>query len=315
MTKLDGGAGVGARVVTIDSGSDGQRLDNFLVRELKGVPKGKIYKIIRKGEVRVNKGRCKPETKLKDGDQVRIPPIRVSESDNSEPVIPAGLIELVSQSTLFENDELLIINKPCGVAVHGGSGVSFGVIEILRAARQDLRFLELAHRLDRDTSGVLVLAKKRRALVQFHDMLKTGRVEKIYHAWVCGKWPKHKSVITAPLKKNVLRSGERVVSVSEDGKASETRFRVLYSGTGRSLVEAQPITGRTHQIRVHAKFAGHPIIGDDKYCDSETNKVYRDMGVKRLCLHAYSLRLSWLDRPEQKIVCEWDEDHSPALRS
>ena len=312
MSSAGSSAPIKVQFLLIDSGSEGQRLDNFLLKQLKGVPKSKIYRIIRKGEVRVNKGRCKPETKLKVGDQVRVPPVRMEEGDAA--VVPQPVIERINNSVIYEDEGLLVINKPAGVAVHGGSGLSFGVIEALRAARPEQRFIELVHRLDRDTSGVLMLAKKRKVLVELHQMLQSGRVSKIYQAWVVGKWPRKKMQITAPLMKNSLKSGERMVVVSQDGKASETRFDVIYASAEHTLVEAQPVTGRTHQIRVHAQFAGHPIIGDEKYCPDEDNRRYRDMGIKRMCLHARALELRWADRPMQRIEAPWEMEFSPVLR-
>ncbi|WP_083921124.1 23S rRNA pseudouridine(955/2504/2580) synthase RluC [Hahella ganghwensis] len=314
MSSSGSTSSANVRFLSIDSDSEGQRLDNYLIRQLKGVPKSKIYRIIRKGEVRVNKGRCKPETKLRSGDQVRVPPIRLEQNEGGQIRVPESLLKTLNDSVLFEDDGLLVINKPAGLAVHGGSGLSFGVIEILRAARPEQRFLELVHRLDRDTSGVLMLAKKRRVLVQLHNMLQNGRVNKIYQAWVVGRWPKHKTEVTAPLRKNSLKSGERMVIVSQDGKPSETLFDVLYVGDGHSLVQARPITGRTHQIRVHAQFAGHPIIGDEKYCPDESLKHYKEKGVRRMCLHARALELRWPDRPMQRIDAPWEMEYSPLLR-
>jgi len=303
---------VKVQFLSIDSGSEGQRLDNFLLKQLKGVPKSKIYRIIRKGEVRVNRGRCKPGTKLKVGDQVRVPPILMDENDAA--AVPQAAIERINNSVIYEDEGLLVINKPAGVAVHGGSGLSFGVIEALRAARPEQCYVELVHRLDRDTSGVLMLAKKRKVLLELHQMLQSGRVGKIYQAWVVGKWPQRKKQITAPLMKNSLKSGERMVVVSQEGKASETRFDVIHTSAEWTLVEAQPITGRTHQIRVHAQFAGHPIIGDEKYCPDEVGRRYRDMGIKRMCLHARALELHWSDRSMQRIEAPWEMEFSPVLR-
>ncbi len=313
MSSVGSSAPVKVQILTIDSSSEGQRLDNFLLRQLKGVPKSKIYRIIRKGEVRVNKGRSKPEVKLSIGDLVRVPPIRMDESEAA--VVPQPVIERINNAVIYEDEGLLVINKPAGVAVHGGSGLSFGVIEALRAARPELRFIELVHRLDRDTSGVLMLAKKRKVLVELHQMLQSGRVSKIYQAWVVGKWPRKKKQITAPLMKNSLKSGERMVIVSQEGKASETRFDVICQGSEHTLVEAQPITGRTHQIRVHAQFAGHPIIGDEKYCSDEVNRRYRELGVKRMCLHARALELRWPDKKVQRIEAPWEMEFNPLLRS
>ena len=301
----------------IDESSDGQRLDNFLLKLLKGIPKSKVYRIIRKGEVRINKGRCKPETRLHIGDLVRIPPVKldneVGEARTRKP--SHQLIQLVSQSVIYEDSRILVINKPEGIAVHGGSGLSFGIIEVLREARSELKYLELVHRLDRDTSGVLMLAKKRQALVELHSMFQSGGVKKIYHAWVVGRWPKAKSAIRAPLKKNALNSGERIVVVDVEGKPAESGFKPLWTSSKHSLVEVSPVTGRTHQIRVHSQFAGHPIIGDEKYCSSQVNAEYRKLGIKRMCLHAFALDLKWSDGKTQRLEAPWPLDHDQTLRS
>jgi 23S rRNA pseudouridine955/2504/2580 synthase len=296
--------GVKVQLLTVDEGAVGQRLDNFLLKQLKGVPKTLIYRIIRKGEVRVNKGRCKPDTRLQNGDLVRIPPVRVSESVESE--VRPGILDLLERAIVYEDDDLIAINKPHGLAVHGGSGLSYGVIEAFRVLRPGLKAMELVHRLDRDTSGLLLIAKQRKALLKLQSLLQSGGIDKRYLAWVDGKWPAGKTEITAPLTKNVLRSGERIVVVSQDGKACLTRFRLLKVEQDASLVEASPITGRTHQIRVHAKFAGHPIIGDAKYCPDETNRSFRDRGVKRLCLHAYLLTIRWGDKPDLVLGAPWE---------
>jgi len=273
------------RWVEIGANEDGQRLDNFLLRELKGVPRSRIYRLLRKGEVRVNKKRCKPSDRLVEGDQVRIPPVRMSES--STPVGPSkSLRELLSASILFEDEAVLVINKPSGLAVHGGSGVSAGVIENLRAMRPSEKYLELVHRLDRDTSGCLILARSRPALVQLHESLRQGRVDKYYLALTQGKWPNAVKQVDAPLKKNELSSGERIVRVQQDGKASRTYFEVVQRFSGATLVKAKLDTGRTHQIRVHTQLTGHPILGDDKYGDEEGNARLRKVGLKRLFLHA-----------------------------
>ncbi len=276
------------KFVTITENNEFQRIDNFLLTHLKGVPKSKIYRIIRKGEVRVNKGRVKPEYKLKIDDIVRVPPVTVR--SEGVPVKPgSGIVELLQNSILFENQELLVINKPSGLAVHGGSGINLGVIEALRAIRPDDRYLELVHRLDRDTSGCLMIAKKRSMLKHLHQCLREDGIKKIYHSVVVGKWPGHVREVDAPLLKNELKSGERVVTVAQDGKSSLTRFRVLSRYDGFSLVEARPVTGRTHQIRVHAAFAGHPILGDEKYGVEELNKSMKRFGARRLMLHAAEL--------------------------
>ncbi len=280
----------------IEVGEDGvgQRIDNFLLKTLKGVPKSRIYRILRKGEVRVNRGRIKPEYRLKIGDLVRIPPIRVSET--SEPVIPGNrILSLIEQNILYEDKGLLVLNKPSGLAVHGGSGVSFGVIEALRALRPDARFLELAHRLDRDTSGCLVIAKKRSVLRAFHELLREGGMDKHYLALVQGRWQGGKRRVEAPLRKNVLKSGERVVRVSEDGKPSLSIFTPIAIYKDCSLMRVKLVTGRTHQVRVHAQFCGHPIAGDDKYGDAAFNQEMSSRGLKRLFLHAAELRFTLPD--------------------
>jgi len=284
------------RFLDVTEDQDGQRIDNFLRTALKGVPKSMIYRIVRKGEVRVNKGRVKPDTKLRSGDLVRIPPVRTAQQ--GDPVsVSKELLARLEDSVLYESDALLVINKPSGLAVHGGSGIHLGLIEALRQMRPSLSFLELVHRLDRDTSGCIMVAKKRSMLRHLHEALRQGTgVSKTYHALVVGRWDASAQKIDAPLRKNELSSGERVVKVLEDGKASITLFKVLRRFANvATLVEAKPITGRTHQIRVHAQFAGHPIIGDDKYGVETVNSDMRKQGVKRLFLHAASLSVTLAD--------------------
>lgn len=275
--------------ITIEPELEGQRIDNFLRTLLKGVPKSLIYRILRKGEIRVNKKRVKPEYKLLANDELRIPPIRVSEPSE----LPSTKLDKVANlenHILFEDDCLIVLNKPSGTAVHGGSGLSFGVIEALRALRPAQKFLELVHRLDRDTSGCLLIAKKRSALKSLHEQLRDKQVDKRYQALVSGNWPDNRFKVKAPLCKNVLKSGERMVSVNEvEGKPSETRFRILKQYHEASLIEASPITGRTHQIRVHCLHAGHPIACDDKYGDNNFDSRMQRLGLSRLFLHAYSL--------------------------
>lgn len=275
--------------IAISADEAGQRIDNFLLARLKGVPKSMIYRILRKGEVRVNKKRIKPEYKLLDGDEVRIPPVRVAERD--EPVVSASLgkVAALADCILYEDDSLIVLNKPTGTAVHGGSGLSFGVIEGLRALRPEARFLELVHRLDRDTSGVLLIAKKRSALRALHEQLRLKGMQKNYLALVRGQWQSHCKVVQAPLLKNILQSGERVVRVSSEGKPSETRFKVEERFEQATLVRASPVTGRTHQIRVHTLHAGHPIAFDDRYGDREFDRQLAPTGLSRLFLHAQSL--------------------------
>ena len=276
------------QLLTIEAEHDGQRIDNFLKTQLKGVPKSLIYRILRKGEVRVNKKRIKPEYKLCAGDVIRVPPVRVAEK-NELPSANLGVIQRLESQILFEDEAMIVLNKPSGMAVHGGSGLSFGVIEGLRALRPDARFLELVHRLDRDTSGVLLVAKKRSALRSLHEQLRVKTMRKQYLALVRGQWQPHVKVVNAPLRKNDLQSGERVVRVSSDGKPSETRFRIARQFAEATLVECSPITGRTHQIRVHTQHAGHPIACDDKYGEAAFDDKMRSQGLKRLFLHAWKL--------------------------
>jgi 23S rRNA pseudouridine955/2504/2580 synthase len=272
----------------VDPDLEGQRIDNFLRTLLKGVPKSLIYRILRKGEVRVNKKRVKPEYKLIAHDILRIPPIRVSEP-NELPSTKLNKVSSLEASILYEDDCLIVLNKPSGTAVHGGSGLSFGVIEALRALRPQQKFLELVHRLDRDTSGCLLIAKKRSALKSLHEQLRDRKVDKRYQALVAGEWPATRFKVKAPLLKNTLKSGERVVLVHEEGKPSETRYRILESFNQATLIEASPITGRTHQIRVHCLTAGHPIACDDRYDNTDFSNRTQKLGLKRLFLHAHSL--------------------------
>jgi 23S rRNA pseudouridine955/2504/2580 synthase len=274
--------------ITIEPDYEGQRIDNFLHTLLKGVPKSLVYRILRKGEVRINKKRVKPEYKLSGGDEIRIPPVRVAEP-NEAPSTKLDRVANLESHILYEDEVLLVVNKPSGMAVHGGSGLSFGVIEALRALRPQAKFLELVHRLDRDTSGCLLIAKKRSALKHLHEQLRNKTVDKRYQALVEGHWPKNRFKVKAPLRKNTLQSGERMVSVSLDGKESETRYRILQDFKNCTLVEASPITGRTHQIRVHCLHAGHGIAGDSKYTAESFNLFMQQFGLKRLFLHAHEL--------------------------
>jgi 23S rRNA pseudouridine955/2504/2580 synthase len=278
-------------LVTIDEDHLGQRIDNFLVTKLKGVPKSMIYRIVRKGEVRVNKKRIKPEYKLQDGDIVRIPPIRVSPNDDKPgPSAKLTKVSQLEERIVFEDKSIIVLNKPAGIAVHGGSGVDFGVIEAMRSLRPQQKFLELVHRLDKDTSGVLLIAKKRSALKHLHDQLRFKKMQKDYFALVRGEWQSHDKVINAPLLKLTLKSGERIVRVNQEGKASETRFNIKQRYKGATLVKASPVTGRTHQIRVHCQYAGHPIACDDKYSEQKFDDAMRALGLNRLFLHAAQLK-------------------------
>lgn len=278
--------------VVIDDKHAGQRLDNFLLAVRRGVPKSLIYRVIRKGEVRVNKKRCKPLDKLVLGDEVRIPPM-----DFAAPGVAAAPSKQLSDNlrnrVLWDDDAMLVLDKPSGLAVHGGSGIQLGMIESLRQIFPEYRFLELVHRLDRDTSGCVMVAKKRSALKVLHEMLRQRQLDKGYLCLVHGAWPDAVRKVDAPLTKQVLQSGERLVKVDhEHGKASDTRFRVVQRfGQTATLMAAFPKTGRTHQIRVHALAQGHVIMGDDKYADQDQLSEARQHGVRRLFLHAASLRL------------------------
>jgi len=279
------------RYLVVKDDADGQRVDNFLLSRLKGVPKSWVYRVLRRGEVRVNKGRVKPTRRLAVGDEVRIPPIRTAPEKVTDP--GEWLRRRIADSVLYEDEFLLVINKPSGVAVHGGSGVSHGVIEVLRALRPDAPYLELAHRLDRDTSGCLMLAKKRSVLQQLQKLQLSGRVEKRYLALLNGRWRKGRVTADAALRKNTLKSGERIVRVDPLGKPAITHFEVLQRFNRAMLVEAKLETGRTHQIRVHAQHLGAPIAGDDKYGIDEENQAGRKAGLNRLFLHAWRLSFPW----------------------
>jgi len=268
--------------VEIDEGGEGQRIDNFLFKHLKGVPKSHIYRILR-GEVRVNKKRIDQTYRLQLGDVMRIPPIRVAEKPEAE-YVPATEFPI-----LFEDEALIAINKPAGTAVHGGSGVSFGVIEQLRSARPQAKFLELVHRLDRETSGVLLVAKKRSALTAMHEIMREGNSDKRYLTLVLGQWKNAKQHVKLPLHKFDTPQGEKRVMVREDGQASHTIFTLLKLYPDFSLLEAQLKTGRTHQIRVHTSHMGFPIAGDDKYGDFAKNKELMKKGLKRMFLHAHTI--------------------------
>jgi 23S rRNA pseudouridine955/2504/2580 synthase len=261
----------------------GQRIDNFLLARLKGVPKSHIYRVLRSGEVRVNSGRVDASRKLAAGDRIRVPPIRVAVRDDE---VPAPHFKL---PVLFEDDFLVAIDKPSGIAVHGGSGVAHGVIESLRSMRPEARFLELVHRLDRETSGVLLVAKKRTALTALHDILRSRDIDKRYLVGVKGRFRNEKQHVRAALEKRTTAEGEKRVRVSDEGQAAETVFHRLARGAELSLLEAQLLTGRTHQIRVHLAHLKHPVLGDDKYGDYELNKRLRRDGLKRMFLHAASL--------------------------
>ena len=274
------------RKVHIDAEQAGQRIDNFLRRELPGVPKGRLYRLLRRGEVRINSGRVRAEYKLQEGDVVRIPPVWI---DTAGAPPPAKLSAEIVDHVLFEDKRLLVIDKPTGIAVHGGSGISHGVIELLRHARPDLRDLSLVHRLDRETSGCLVLAKRRSALRALHEKFREGAVEKNYLALAIGDWQLGEQLIDAPLLVRHRQGGERYVIVDADGKSAQTRIRLSRRYGKYSLLQCSPLTGRTHQIRVHAQSVGFPLAGDERYGDVDANYQAKKEGLPRLFLHAQSI--------------------------
>jgi len=287
------GPGCGVSYVEAGEGDAGQRIDNFLSRILKDVPRSLIYRILRTGEVRVNGKRAKPETRLTEGDRIRLPPLqrKTDEQRAAERTAPSrSLREFVTGAVIHEDRDLIIVNKPAGVAVHGGSGLSAGVIEALRASRPELKELELVHRLDRDTSGVLMIAKRRAVLRELHALLRERDMEKRYLALVVGRWPFGAKTIDLPLKTNLKQGGERVVRVHADGQQAITTFTpIQHFGKLATLLDISLGTGRTHQIRVHAAHAGHPIAGDEKYGDRERDAKLKPYGLQRMFLHAQSL--------------------------
>ncbi|WP_293779279.1 RluA family pseudouridine synthase [uncultured Oxalicibacterium sp.] len=291
---------VQVQLVTISEEEAGQRIDNFLLRVCKGVPKSHIYRVLRSGEVRVNKGRIDQTYRLAAGDTVRIPPIRMAEKTQS--AVPGAEFTI-----LFEDSHLLIIDKPAGVAVHGGSGVSYGVIEQLRAARPDAKFLELVHRLDRETSGVLLLAKKRSALTNLHEQIRGGEPDKRYFTLVQGDWKNNRQHVKLSLHKYSTPDGERRVRVQSDGMASHTIFNLIQRYEGFALLEAELKTGRTHQIRVHLASSGFPIVGDDKYGDFALNRLLQKAeegrpALKRMFLHAHQITFLHPETGQQMTI-------------
>ena len=289
--NTNGGTGGGVRVVQIDDERAGQRLDNFLLGQLKGAPRSLIYRILRTGQVRVNGGRAKADQRLSAGDSVRIPPVRLTESRDDAPGPSPKQIATIEKAIVFEDDWLLALAKPSGIAAHGGSGVRFGAIELIRAARPNAS-LELVHRLDRDTSGLLLIAKKRTALLQLQALMRDGGITKQYLALLVGRLKGDSFTVDLPLERG-KQGGERMVRVGDEGKDSVSHFKVLERRGGHSYVEVRIDTGRTHQIRVHAAHLGHPVAGDDKYGDREANRRLREKaGLKRLFLHAASLEFA-----------------------
>lgn len=294
-------------------GDEGQRLDNYLLRVCKGVPKSHIYRIVRSGEVRVNSHRAEAAYRIQVGDQIRIPPLRLPQKPELAAVAAVAVAACkVELPLLIEDDAMLAVNKPAGLAVHGGSGVSFGVVEALRHQRPAARFIELAHRLDRETSGILLVGKKRSALKKLHDMFREGTADKRYLVLVLGSWQDALRHVRLPLYKFLTGEGERRVTVSEEsGRAAHTIFRLLRRGSRFSLLEAQLKTGRTHQIRVHLAHLGFPIAGDEKYGDFPSNKALQREGLKRMFLHAWKIRFP---HPASGESVELEADLPPELQ-
>ena len=279
-------AAAAVRYIEVSDDEAGQRIDNYLLARLKGVPKSHVYRILRSGEVRINSRRVEASQKVAAGDRIRIPPVRMAERGEE---VPAPHFKL---PILYEDDALVAIDKPSGIAVHGGSGVAHGVIESLRSMRPQARFLELVHRLDRETSGVLLVAKKRASLVALHEMMRTRAMDKRYLVGVEGRFRNELQRVSLALAKRVDKAGDKRVSVSESGQEAQTVFRRIARGAEFSLLEAELLTGRTHQIRVHLAHLGHPVLGDDKYGNFELNKRLRKEGLRRMFLHAASLRFA-----------------------
>ncbi len=291
------------RFVDIDEDMAGQRIDNFLRNQLKSIPKSMVYRIVRKGEVRVNKKRIKADYKLQAGDSVRIPPVTIEQQSESVPLsTKLNQVAQLEGHIIYEDDVLLVLNKPSGLAVHGGSGLKFGAIEALRVLRPQARFLELVHRIDRDTSGILLIAKKRSALRHLQAQFREKTVQKYYFALVMGKWKRSLRKVNAPLLKNEVNS---IVRVNSQGKPSETRFKVLEEFEQATLIQASPITGRTHQIRVHTQYQGHPIAWDSRYGDARFDAYTKPFGLGRLFLHAAHIRF------KHPTSDEWLEIEAP----
>ncbi len=290
----------------------GQRLDKVLGRLLAGVPRTHLFRLIRRGEVRVNGRRARPEQRLASGDELRLPPVRPPDPDAPRRV-PAALIARVEAAVIHADERLLVLDKPSGLAVHGGSGLAFGVIEALRASRPQ-ETLELAHRLDRDTSGCLLVARRPSALRALHALLRDGAMQKSYLALLAGRWKMGPKRIDAPLRTDLRSGGERTVRVDADGKQARTDFRLLeHYGPRASLVEATLLTGRTHQIRVHAAYCGHPVAGDEKYGDPAANAAFAQLGLSRMFLHAHSCSFTWPDGAEQSFNAPLPEELKAVL--
>lgn len=304
---------VGVRQLEVSADDVGQRLDNFLLRHFKSVPRSRVYRLLRRGEVRVNGRRAKPDYRLVAGDKLRLPPVRIG-GDRPPLRVSQSLIARMQAAIIHEDADLLVINKPAGMAVHGGSGLDFGVIEALRAARPD-ETLELAHRLDRDTSGCLLVARRRSSLRTLHALLREGAVDKRYLTLLAGHWQLGRKRIDVPLKTRQLQGGERVVKAQAGGKTSASQFRPIeFYGKRATLMEVEIETGRTHQIRVHAAYAGHPVAGDDKYGDRELNAALRKVGLGRMFLHAHTVSFTWPETGREfSVSVPLDEDLKAVL--
>lgn len=296
------------RLVEVSTGLDGQRLDNFLLRELNDVPRGVVYKLCRKGQVRVNGGRAKPDRRLQAGDKVRIPPVELKDRSAAARV-PDTLIAQLEGLVHFEDDDLIVLNKPAGIAVHKGTGVEFGVVEAFRQSRGLGSGLDLAHRLDRETSGCLLMGKHAGAVRELQGKWRDRTVEKNYSALLCGRWADREKTLVSLMKKNQLRGGERVSSSGAGGKRAVSHVRLIRHGVACSQVEVRIETGRTHQIRVHTAEAGHPVLGDDKYGERQLNKIFAKHGYKRLFLHSQQLRLDWKGQRDWCVPApdEWSD--------
>lgn len=286
--------------LVVDADRAGQRLDNFLLSHLKGVPRSHIYKILRSGEVRVNKGRAKPHRKLAEADEIRIPPINLHSDQVSR--VPDAMAQSLERNILFSDDALVIVNKPSGLAVHGGSGVSLGLIEAMRQVMPNEKRLELVHRLDRDTSGCLMLARSRSALVKMQEQLRDHQIGKYYLALCVGKWPKSIREVDAPLDRSKGGAGERIVRAAQTGKAAVTYFQVLQRFSEATLLSVKIESGRTHQIRVHSQLVGHALAGDGKYGKREDNRAFTSLGLKRSFLHAYKLEFQHPVSNENMVI-------------
>ena len=305
-------ASVGVRQLQVTADDVGQRIDNFLLRHFKSVPRSRVYRLLRRGEVRVNGRRARPDYRLASGDRLRLPPVRTG-GDKPPARVPQSLIERIRAAIVYEDPDLLVINKPAGLAVHGGSGLGFGVIEALRAARPK-ETLELVHRLDRETSGCLLVARRRASLRTLHALMREGAVEKRYLTLLAGRWTLGRKRIDVPLKTRQLQGGERVVKAHAGGKSSASQFcPIQFYAKRATFMEVQIETGRTHQIRVHAAYAGHPVAGDDKYGDREFNAALRKLGLERMFLHAHTVNFTWPETGREFTVSVPLDDNLKAV--